>query len=61
MNIREIESWFVAMGILESPTNEDIDLKETLMNDLKDGTVLCRLINRLKPGSIEKVSCFTLS
>ena len=52
---RQIESWFVALGLLEQRQDEDQELDSFLLAVLKDGSILCRLVNRLKPGTIAKV------
>lgn len=56
MKPREIESWFVALGLLEQRHNAaDHELESFLLDILKDGTILCCLVNRLKPGTINQV------
>ena len=53
---REIESWFVALGLLEQrQTASDHESDSYLRDILKDGSILCRLVNRLKPGTVNKV------
>ena len=53
---REIESWFVALGLLEQrQKTADDEFDSYLQNILKDGSILCRLVNRVKPGTINKV------
>ena len=53
---RQIESWFVALGLLEQRQKAaDHELDSFLLDILKDGSILCRLVNRLKPGTINKV------
>ena len=54
---RQIESWFVALGLLEQrKKTTDDEFDSYLQNILKDGSILCRLVNRVKPGTINKVS-----
>lgn len=56
LKARQIESWFVALGLLEQrQTTADYDLDRFLLSILRDGSILCRLVNRLKPGAIIKV------
>lgn len=53
---RQIESWFIALGLLEQrqkATEDEFD--SYVQNILKDGSILCRLVNRVKPGTINKV------
>jgi len=53
---RQIESWFVALGLLEQrQITPDDEFDSYLQNILKDGSILCRLVNRVKPGTINKV------
>lgn len=54
---RQIVSWFVALGLLEQHQDtNDLELDSFLLDILKDGSLLCRLLNRLKPSTINKVS-----
>ena len=54
---RQIVSWFVALGLLEQRQNtNDLELDSFLLDILKDGSLLCRLLNRLKASTINKVS-----
>ena len=54
---RQIVSWFVALGLLEQRQDtNDLELDIFLLDILKDGSLLCRLLNRLKPSTINKVS-----
>lgn len=49
-------TWLIALGVLESPKKTVADPEAFLQSSLKDGVVLCRLLERLLPGSIDKVS-----
>lgn len=56
MNPEErIVTWLISLGVLDSPKKTICDPEEFLKSSLKNGVVLCKLINRLRPGSIEKV------
>jgi len=53
---RQIESWFVALGLLDQRQKTvEHESGGFLLDILKDGSILCRLVNRLKPGTISKV------
>ncbi|XP_072913843.1 rho guanine nucleotide exchange factor 6 isoform X3 [Hemitrygon akajei] len=48
-------TWLISLGVLESPKKTPSDPEEFLRNALKDGLLLCRLLERLVPGSVDKV------
>ncbi|XP_017672788.1 PREDICTED: rho guanine nucleotide exchange factor 7 [Lepidothrix coronata] len=48
-------TWLIALGVLESPKKTISDPEGFLQSSLKDGVVLCRLLERLLPGTIDKV------
>lgn len=48
-------TWLITLGVLESPKKTISDPEAFLQTSLKDGVVLCRLLERLSPGSTEKV------
>ncbi|XP_062358717.1 rho guanine nucleotide exchange factor 6 isoform X1 [Cinclus cinclus] len=50
----QIVTWLISLGVLNSPKKIVGDPEGYLKTSLKDGTVLCKLINRLLPGSAEK-------
>ncbi|XP_077001470.1 rho guanine nucleotide exchange factor 6 isoform X3 [Tamandua tetradactyla] len=55
MNPEErIVTWLISLGVLDSPKKTICDPEEFLKSSLKNGVVLCKLINRLIPGSAEK-------
>ncbi|KAK2492574.1 hypothetical protein MC885_014496, partial [Smutsia gigantea] len=55
MNPEErIVTWLISLGVLDSPKKTICDPEEFLKSSLKNGVVLCKLINRLRPGSAEK-------
>ncbi|XP_075870710.1 rho guanine nucleotide exchange factor 7a isoform X2 [Nelusetta ayraudi] len=48
-------TWLITLGVLESPKKTISDPEAFLQSSLRDGVVLCRLLERLSPGSTEKV------
>ncbi|XP_022596211.1 rho guanine nucleotide exchange factor 7 isoform X3 [Seriola dumerili] len=48
-------TWLITLGVLESPKKTISDPEAFLQTSLKDGVVLCRLLERLSPGSTEKI------
>lgn len=52
-------TWLITLGVLESPKKTISDPEAFLQSSLKDGVVLCRLLERLSPGSTEKVRTLT--
>lgn len=49
-------TWLISLGVLNSPKKNICDPQDFLKCSLKDGVVLCKLMSRLLPGSVEKVS-----
>ncbi|XP_023700121.1 rho guanine nucleotide exchange factor 6 isoform X1 [Paramormyrops kingsleyae] len=47
-------TWLISLGVLNSPKKNIADPEEFLKTSLKDGVVLCKLMDRLLPGSIQK-------
>ncbi|XP_056157582.1 rho guanine nucleotide exchange factor 7b isoform X1 [Lampris incognitus] len=48
-------TWLITLGVLESPKKTISDPEGFLQSSLKDGVVLCRLLERLRPGTVDKV------
>ncbi|XP_053328874.1 rho guanine nucleotide exchange factor 6 isoform X2 [Spea bombifrons] len=47
-------TWLISLGVLNSPKKTICDPEDFLKCSLRDGAVLCRLMNRLLPGSVDK-------
>lgn len=48
-------TWLITLGVLESPKKSISDPEAFLQSSLKDGVVLCRLLERLSPGCTDRV------
>uniref|UniRef100_A0AAY4DF45 Uncharacterized protein n=1 Tax=Denticeps clupeoides TaxID=299321 RepID=A0AAY4DF45_9TELE len=48
-------TWLITLGVLESPKKTISDPEGFLQASLRDGSVLCRLLERLRPGSVDKI------
>uniref|UniRef100_A0A671UND1 Osteoclast-stimulating factor 1 n=1 Tax=Sparus aurata TaxID=8175 RepID=A0A671UND1_SPAAU len=44
-------TWLITLGVLESPKKSISDPEAFLQTSLQDGAVLCRLLQRLRPGT----------
>ncbi|XP_018085516.1 rho guanine nucleotide exchange factor 6 isoform X2 [Xenopus laevis] len=49
-------TWLISLGVLSSPKKNISNPADFLKCSLKDGVVLCKLMNRLLPGSVFKVN-----
>ena len=50
LTLSDLGEWFLAMGLdVEGPD-------AAVAEQLRDGVILCHLVNKIKPGSIEVVS-----
>lgn len=49
-------TWLISLGVLNSPKKNIADPEEFLKSCLRDGVVLCKLIERLLPETTPKVS-----
>uniref|UniRef100_A0A8D3EBQ5 Osteoclast-stimulating factor 1 n=1 Tax=Scophthalmus maximus TaxID=52904 RepID=A0A8D3EBQ5_SCOMX len=49
-------TWLITLGVLDSPKKSISDPEAFLQLSLQDGAVLCRLVERLRPGTVDKVS-----
>ncbi|XP_062236985.1 rho guanine nucleotide exchange factor 7b isoform X2 [Platichthys flesus] len=47
-------TWLITLGVLESPKKSISDPEGFLQTSLQDGAVLCRLLERLRPGTVDK-------
>ncbi|GAA6109733.1 rho guanine nucleotide exchange factor 6 isoform X1 [Tachysurus ichikawai] len=47
-------TWLISLGVLNSPKKNIADPEGFLKASLRDGSVLCKLMERLVPGSITK-------
>uniref|UniRef100_A0A7N4V5B7 Rac/Cdc42 guanine nucleotide exchange factor 6 n=1 Tax=Sarcophilus harrisii TaxID=9305 RepID=A0A7N4V5B7_SARHA len=55
MNPEErVVTWLISLGVLNSPKKTICDPEEFLKVSLKNGVVLCKLLNRLVPGAVDK-------
>ncbi|KAK2891188.1 hypothetical protein Q8A67_013831 [Cirrhinus molitorella] len=49
-------TWLITLGVLNSPKKNIADPEEFLKTSLRDGVVLCKLVERVLPGAILKYS-----
>lgn len=45
----ELHEWITTLGL-------SLDPEDSLQEQLRDGILLCQLVNRIKPGSVDNVS-----
>ncbi|CAL8406909.1 unnamed protein product [Arctogadus glacialis] len=45
-------TWLITLGVLDSPKKRISDPESFLQSSLRDGVVLCRLLERLRPGTV---------
>ncbi len=48
----QLKAWMTELDV-SIDTNEDVEFKDCL----RDGVVLCLLVNQVKAGSVDEVSC----
>uniref|UniRef100_A0A8C2IKB3 Rho guanine nucleotide exchange factor (GEF) 7b n=1 Tax=Cyprinus carpio TaxID=7962 RepID=A0A8C2IKB3_CYPCA len=48
-------TWLITLGVLESPKKTLSDPEGFLQASLRDGVVLCKLLERLRPGSVHTI------
>lgn len=48
-------TWLITLGVLNSPKKNIADPEEFLKTSLRDGIVLCKLMERVLPAAILKV------
>ncbi|XP_055492586.1 rho guanine nucleotide exchange factor 7-like isoform X1 [Leucoraja erinacea] len=48
-------TWLISLGVLESPKKSVSDPEAFLRAVLRDGVALCRLLERLVPGSVQRI------
>ncbi|CAL8309176.1 unnamed protein product [Merluccius merluccius] len=48
-------TWLITLGVLDSPKKRISDPESFLQAALRDGVVLCRLLERLRPGTLDQV------
>lgn len=46
-------TWLISLGVLESPKKSISDPEAFLQTSLRDGVVLCRLLDKLRPGTVK--------
>ena len=51
VSLADLQEWFLAMGV-EMGAEEETAIAERL----RDGVLLCQLVNKIRPGSVELVS-----
>ena len=49
----QLKAWMTELEV-NIDTNEDVEFKD----GLRDGVVLCQLVNKVKAGSVDEVSLF---
>lgn len=50
LTLSDLQEWFVAMGL-----EVEADDKGSVAEQLRDGVLLCQLVNRIKSNSVEVV------
>lgn len=55
LTLSDLQEWFVAMGLEIEAEDEG-----SIAKRLRDGVLLCQLVNKIKSSSVEVVSCIRL-
>lgn len=54
LGLTDVQEWLESLG-LSLETEEE----KPIQDQLRDGILLCQLVNKIKPGSVENVSVLT--
>ncbi|CAL1598067.1 unnamed protein product [Knipowitschia caucasica] len=52
--VEQTVTWLISLGVLDSPKKRVSDPEVFLQDAVRDGVVLCLLLERLRPGTVEK-------